>query len=142
MRVSNHPQVRAKKRQCYHNAFRVVQYVPEYENADYVEGVVVVDNGLVIEHGWVEMDGMIVDPTLPDCKLVYFPGLRFKGGQGMAEALKIPKRLSGCEDFPIFYRFGWGGKRSPEFRTALIAAYRYAGIEDMARHYERYGLSV
>ena len=37
------------------------------------------------------------------------------------------------EDFPIFYRFGWGGIDSPEFRAALVAAYRHVGMHDLAR---------
>ena len=51
---------------------------------------------------------------------------------------KIPKK-DWCEDLPIFYRFGWGGIESPEFRAAIVAAYRYAGMEDMAMRYEQWG---
>jgi hypothetical protein len=92
---------------------------------------------LPIEHGWVEKDGVIVDPTLPLDKGVYFPGLRFKGQRGLAEALRIAKPGYTTE-LPIFYRFGWGGVDSPEFRAALIAAYRHAGLEGMAKQYEEY----
>ena len=130
--------VRAKHKQCYYNAFHVVMNLPEYANADYVEGMAVF-GGLPIEHGWVEKDGVIVDPTLPDRDGVYFPGLRYHGDRGLAEALRTPKPHRSWEDFPIFYRFGWGGVDSPEFRAALVAAYRYAGMEDMAKRYEEYG---
>jgi hypothetical protein len=34
------------------------------------------------------------------------------------------------------YRFGWGGIESPEFRSAIVAAYRYAGMDDVAKRYE------
>ena len=127
----------SKARQCYGNAFRVVLTVPEYADAEYVEGLMV-NSGLVLEHRWVEKDGVIVDPTLPDEPLVYFPGLRFKGQRGLAEAMTIPKPEYTTEDFPIFFRFGWAGIGSPEFRMASIAAYRYAGVEDLARYYENY----
>lgn len=81
---------------------------------------------------------MIVDPTLPEHELAYFPGLRFKGLRGLSKALRIPKPERTAEDLPIFYRFGWGGIESPEFRSALIAAYRFNGLEDLARRYESY----
>jgi len=129
--------VRAKAKQCYYNAFHIIMTLPEYANADYVEGIAVM-GGLIIEHGWVEKDGAIIDPTLPDRKAVYFPGLRFRGDAGLAMALQIPKPEYTTEDFPIFYRFGWGGIDSPEFRAALVAANRYAGMEDLAKRYEEY----
>ncbi len=131
--------VRAMRKQCYRNAFWVIQQVPYYAKADYVEGLAVLGGVLVFEHGWVERDGVIADPTLPKDDLLYFPGLRFSGQWGLAEAMRIPKPKRTREDFPIFYRFGWGGIESPEFRSALIAAYRHAGMEDLAKRYEGYG---
>jgi hypothetical protein len=129
----------SKMKQCYGNAFRVVLALPEYADADYVEGMVVNEGGLVLEHGWVEWkDGMIVDPTLPSEPLTYFPGLRFAGRQGLAEAMRIPKPERTTEDLPIFYRFGWAGTGSPEFRAASAAAYRHAGMAALAEQYENY----
>lgn len=130
----------SRVKQCYANAFRVVLAVPEYADAEYVEGMVVNQGGMVLEHGWVEKNGVIVDPTSPDEPLVYFPGLRFRGQQGLAEALAIPKPGRWCEDLPIFYRFGWAGIDSPEFRAASSAAYRYVGMDSLAEQYENYGL--
>ena len=54
--------VRARPKQCFRNAVHVVRYVPGYEEADYVEGVIVPANHVVTEHGWVEKNGVIVDP--------------------------------------------------------------------------------
>lgn len=131
--------VRSKPKQCYVNAARVVLHIPEYANADYVEGMAVLGGNLPIEHGWIEKDDVIIDPTLPHDDLDYFPGLRFKGQRGLTEAMEISKPKRTREDFPIFYRFGWGGVDSLEFRTALVAAYRYVGMEDLAKQYEGYG---
>ena len=91
---------------------------------------------MVIEHGWVEKDGVIIDPTLPDDDLDYFPGLRFKGQRGLAKAMKIPKPKRTREDFPIFYRFGWGGIDSPEFRASLdsgLSVRRDGGLGEAVR---------
>ena len=125
--------IRSKSKQCYLNAFRVVQNVPEYAKANYVEGMAVL-GGLPIEHGWVEKDGVIIDPTLPEDQGEYFPGLRFSGENGLAEALQHFK----SPELPFFYHFGWGGVDCPEFNAALIAAYRHAGWEEMAKRYEEY----
>lgn len=109
-------------KQCYYNAFRVVFDIPEYSKADYVEGYAVYDSGL-IEHGWVEKDGVIVDPTLPQDDMTYFPGLRFRGGTGVSEAmLEIPKPKYTTVDLPIFYRFGLGIQEHPGMKAAWDAA--------------------
>ena len=71
--------VKAKKQQCYINAMRVIWYVPEYDKADYVEGYAVINGDFCIEHGWVEQDGVVIDPTLPDDDIAYFPGLSNQG---------------------------------------------------------------
>ena len=126
--------VRAKPKQCFINAMRVVWDIPEYEDADYVEGVIVAVGDLVTEHGWVEKDGVIVDPTLLDDDVVYFPGIRFTGGLGISKALEIPKP-SYVEGWPILNRFGCGGHKSLDFLAAWIAAYDYLGMDEMARMY-------
>ena len=84
--------VKAKKKQCYINAMRVIWYVPEYEQADYVEGYAVTDGNFCIEHGWVEQDGVVIDPTLHDDGIAYFPGLRFTGGLGDRRGDSDPQR--------------------------------------------------
>jgi len=127
--------VRAKPKECFINAMRVVWDVPEYEDADYVEGVIVTLGDLVTEHGWVEMDAVIVDPTLLEDDVVYFPGLRFTGGPGISKAIELPKPRY-AQDLPILNRFGCEGIKCPEFLAAWIAAYRHVGMEEMARWYE------
>ncbi len=81
--------------------------------------------GMLIEHGWVERDGEILDPTLPREEIVYFSGLRFEGEKGIAEAMRRPK-LIGKDDLPFFYRYGWGGHDSPEFCEARRRGQAYA----------------
>lgn len=126
--------VRAEPKQCFRNAVRVIQDVPGYEEADYVEGVIVHANHVVTEHRWVEMNGVIVDPTLPDDDLLYYPGLRFRGRHGISEAMRIPKR-SDLDVLPILDRFGEGGSESPEFVEAWLAAYGPLGLDEMAAEY-------
>lgn len=124
-RLARHPQVAAQQQQCYANAFRTALFVPEYGDATYVEGIAVFRGGGCIEHGWVEKDGQVVDPTLPEVDMLYFSGLRFDGVRAVCKAMrKIPK-AKGCTDLPLFYRFGWGGKDSPEFCAAWKRAFKY-----------------
>lgn len=113
----------AVPQQCFYNAFHVVSELPEYEDATYVEGIAVHESGVFVgEHGWVAAEGKIVDPTLPDSDLSYFPGLEFEGVEAVQKALvEIPKESP--EDFPILWRYGWGGKKSPE----ILQAWEKAG---------------
>jgi len=124
LKLSNDKRIRVKPRQCYYNAFKTMNYCPEYQRATYVEGFAHI--GFPIEHGWLEFNGEILDPTLPTDDLIYFPGLRFEGMFALSRAMQIPK--DGSEDFPIFYRFGWGGHDSPEFRAAREAGMRYCHL--------------
>ena len=79
-----------------------------------------------------------MDPTLPRDDIAYFAGLRFRGQREIAEAMQTPKPPRTTDDFSIFYRFGWGGVESPEFRAALVSANRYAGMESLAKRYEEW----
>jgi hypothetical protein len=117
-------EIGSKKRQCYRNAFRVILWVREHCKSDYVEGIAVFGDGLVIEHGWIEANGEILDPTIPNDDMTYFPGLRWTGERGIADAIKIPKD-KGTDDLPFFYRFGWGGSGSPEFTAARKQAWSF-----------------
>lgn len=99
-------------------------HVPGYANATYVEGFAV-QGGLCIEHGWVEREGEIIDPTLPEANMRYFPGLRFEGQLNLSKALQTPREPD-CDDLPMFFRFGWGGSDSEEFLEARKEAMEYS----------------
>jgi len=118
--------IKARAKNCYSNAFRVVTFLPEYADATYVEGLAVLPSGVLIEHGWVAKNGEVIDPTLTGDGITYFPGLRFEGERGIARAMAIPKPEYTTEDLPIFYRFGWGGNDNPEFRQARNLAMAYS----------------
>ena len=118
-------QINAVEKKCFYNAFRTLTELAEYSDAIYVEGIAIAPSGLIIEHGWVEQDDQIVDPTIPDADTVYFAGLRFQGVAGVRRAMEsIPK--SGKEDLPIFYRYGWSGGDSPEMNQARKLAMAYS----------------
>ena len=134
LRVGDHKDVQAEYGQCFAVAYRTVTLLPEYHDATYVEGIVAVPSGVCMEHGWVEKDGRIIDPTLPDDDLAYFGGLRFNGAIELARAmLTIPKEPR-CEDLPILYRFGWGGRNSPEIQEAWAEARTFS--DDRARSHQ------
>lgn len=56
---------KAQLKDCYRNAIRAAGYTaPAGRPLFYVEGFT--DAGIMpVEHGWLELDGQIVDPTLP-----------------------------------------------------------------------------
>lgn len=61
--------IRAVPRLCWLSARKVILKLDDYAEATYVEGWAFACHGMVIEHGWVVRDGLIVDPTLPDSRL-------------------------------------------------------------------------
>lgn len=122
LKLSKDNRIGVKSQQCYYNAFKTMFYCPEYEQATYVEGIV--HDGVSIEHGWIEFNGEILDPTLPSLDLIYFPGLRLAGMREVSKVMRLPKPDS-CEDLPFFNRFGWGGGNLLEFRGAWEGALRY-----------------
>ena len=117
--------IRAADKQCFRNAFRTVTKLAEYKDATYVEGIAFITHfWLNVEHGWVEQNGEIIDPTRPDQEIVYFPGLKFHGIAGVTKAMtQYPK--SDSPDLPLFYRFGWGGCDSAEMNKAREDANAY-----------------
>jgi hypothetical protein len=129
--------VRARPKQCYANAWNAIETQDEYRDATYVEGVAVL-KGLVREHGWIEHDGEIIDPTLLDETMAYFPGLRFSGRDGLKSTSRIPGLIECRLKLPIFYRFGWSGEGSREFRKARVDAYHFLGNDEKAEFYAKY----
>ena len=125
----------ARAKACYYNAYTALGEMPELASGLYVEGCAICDRDNVIEHGWIELDGRIVDPTLYDQGNVsYFAGLRFTQQQAWDAICTIPKTTF-TEDLPIFYRFGWGGCDSPEMMRAFAAAWESIGAHDIAQRF-------
>lgn len=79
--------VRARARRCWRNAACAVHHLGP--TARYVEGWIIVHprDPYVIEHGWCEVDGRIVDPSYTpyvtrgvsplEPPVAYFPGIRY-----------------------------------------------------------------
>jgi hypothetical protein len=110
--------IAATPKNCWWNAYRVVQKLDAYADANYVEGIVCLDGGLLIEHGWVcHPDGIVIDPTLPGHTGAYFAGLEFKGRTGIEQFLSTPQGKA-CKKSPFFFAFGWGGRKSPGMNEA------------------------
>lgn len=104
--------IRAQPKQCWLNAFRVMHERPGLR---YVEGWIISDgDGLLIEHGWLETDTAIIDPTLyrqPPAR--YFAGLVFTP----AEAQRALSELNRVE-LPI----AWQQPDKPAYKAAFDAA--------------------
>lgn len=110
--------VKARASQCYHNAWLALQHLRELDGGEYVEGHAVTD-GRVIEHGWNELDGRVVDPTFPAGCVAYFAGLRFDRDAARAN-------LNDSPELPIFFR-----EDSPEFRESYVAACEFSAAEKL-----------
>jgi hypothetical protein len=118
--------VNAIPRACWQNAYRALLQLPELSNGCYVEGWIVnVDVPVPIEHGWVELDGQIIDPTPKawTVQFTYFPGLRLSKAE-LLQAVTDDGRL------PIVWRYGWGGMQHSGYREAYRQALDYGIPEE------------
>lgn len=86
-------------RQCYNNCFTLLPSMPE--GTRYVEGWVLIEFGIPVEHAWLELaDGTIVDPTLPLTRttdeeleaLRYFPAKKFTFSEIVDAATEVMDR--------------------------------------------------
>lgn len=74
--------VRGRAKECWKNAFAGLTVLPDLDQVFYVEGFAVTRRSrLVIEHGWIEKAGEVVDPTIPEGLEAYFAGFRFTPDQ-------------------------------------------------------------
>lgn len=128
--------VRPRVSQCHHNAYRVLETLPDYADAVYVEGIAIRSGESPMEHGWLERDGKIIDPTIPDDQAgPYFAGLRFVGRQGFWEAQRSTPMGEDKVLVPFFYRLGFGGSDSPEMRDAWRQAWEWLGHPEIAARF-------
>lgn len=114
--------VKAKPKECWRNSILAQQHYP---TAVYVEGWIVL-GGLVIEHGWLELEDKIIDPTLVsrlDTNLEpprYFSGVRYT----LEEALDVLSEREG--ELPLICRDGHWGRETPPYMLAYCDAWELA----------------
>ena len=78
---------KAITKQCWKNSLDALS---DYPGSEYIEGwAVTKPSYLAIEHGWLELDGKVIDPTIPDKAIKYFPVLRFNAGEAWTLAREI-----------------------------------------------------
>ena len=115
--------VDAQAKACWRNAILAQQHFPE---ATYIEGWVVIPEGIVLEHGWLELDLEIVDPTFVSRlendadSPVYFPGLQYTLQEVSDELAERNGEL------PLVYGDGRWGKETPSYMLASCDAWEYA----------------
>jgi len=120
--------IRASLGACWYNARTVLRRCPELTGGIYVEGwVCVCPNYIPNEHGWCELNGVIIDPTYYaiDRPLNYFSALRFTAEQ-------IAK-VRGHE--PLIKQ--WCGWLKPETNESSAANDRYALAYAQAQAYSK-----
>lgn len=105
--------VKAVPKACWRNSVKVIRWLKD-PGSSYVEGFVRLDylGHIVVEHGWVELsDGTIIDPTIPDKDVTYFPGVRYSREEVLGKKQSEPPFVWGG-------KHGWGGFGHPEYRKA------------------------
>ncbi len=116
--------IRARYRRCWLNATKAVHHLGD--RAVYAEGWAVVNrySPYVIEHGWCEIDGRVIDPSYTPFvtagfqqlvpPVAYFAGLRFSRSQlsSMLTARRLP--------------LAWSFQDLPEYERAFLRAWQFA----------------
>ena len=112
--------IEAESQSAWRKALLALQADPAVEEGLYVEGwAVLLDSLLIIEHGWLEIEGQIVDPTRWDRHVAYFPALRFDRDQ-------VLEVLVDCPDLPVTWRCGPRIWDSPTYHQAWQDAFALA----------------
>ncbi len=118
--------IHATPNDCFANACRAIQTIPELAEAVYVEGMgVVVDTIEPFEHGWIFHNGNIIDPTLAREHVWYLPAIEFAGSSGIQEFIEA----EGFSDPPFH--------KAPQFKARFSrcynrsVAFRKTGIHDV-----------
>lgn len=105
-------QINARPNECWRNAILALFSTPALEGAVYVEGWCVAF--FSFEHGWLELpDGTIIDPTITEDDMQYFPGVKYT----LEELEKRIKKHS--LNLPLVrYDFKRGGMENIEYSKA------------------------
>lgn len=120
--------INSQPKQCWQNAMKAVVELrrkSQHHVTLYVEGWITIIGGIPvpIAHGWLEVGGAVVDPTLDVDEHEYYPGQRFTLHE-LLDALKTSKY-----HLPINFTF-----RNPDYRAAHDDACRdlYGFTDDEA----------
>ena len=127
----------AKPKQCWRNAVLALPGLPAA--ARYVEGFITFGTAdhplrIAIEHGWVELEGRIIDPTLTEGDSEYFAGVRYPSSTILSavrrRTLDLPIAWPGGRGLKRL-RKGWGGWDPEAYYAAHRAALEACGLKTM-----------
>lgn len=119
----------AKNKECWSNGIMAVAVLLSLDKeAEYVEGWVITSFGFVVEHGWAEVGGTVVDCTpayIETPAIAYFPAVRF--------SLDEVRAIETGTDLPLVHNDGGYGWSTPAYREAYVRATRqaYGGAAEM-----------
>ena len=99
-------QIKTKAQAPFENAFKASQLT---EGSSYVQGFIVLSGkpSKPIEHGWIEQEDRIIDPTLPHLnidgqELFYFPAHRLSVAQTKAAVEEATEDYPEDDPLPIY----------------------------------------
>lgn len=100
-------------KQCWWNALRAAKFLAKRKGlkVEYVEGWAVMNCAPIpYSHGWIEVDGEVVETTHDEPARAYFPGVRYD-----------PKATRARQTMPIAFM-----GNEPGMRDAMVAAHAEA----------------
>ena len=106
---------------CWLNAVNALDYLPD--NTAYIEGWIVTGESFeVLEHGWLELDGEIIDPTsYTQNSIEYFPGIKLRNPPKQGHVL------------PFVYHYGLYSKQFESYQEAYNQAHNVVKEKQLER---------
>jgi len=98
---------------CWLNAVEALAYLPE--QTAYIEGWIVIGESCeILEHGWLELNGEIIDLSLYTQNVLgYFPGLKLRNPPKQGHLL------------PFVYHYGLHSKQFESYLEAFTEAQEF-----------------
>ena len=113
---------------CWDNAFQVVTKVPEYRHASYIEGIALYPCGALLEPGWLEVDGVVIDPTIPKDEFLYVACMKINGADALQEAVDCLPRPGGADKTSAFL-LEWHRITAPQAGRSSVHHVLYRRLE-------------
>jgi hypothetical protein len=115
------------KELSYRSLLKAFEWLPELAGGCYVEGwAVALNDSSVFAHGWIELNGRVVDPLLYQTLLTYFGGVRFDPASVTCAAPELSGLAEASDDGAFLQCLAPGEGNQVAMESSCRAAQAYA----------------
>ena len=107
---------KAVPKACWDNSIQALYHIGK---GQYVEGWAIdLELGIPIEHGWIEVNGQIVDVTWKEENVEFFPGIKYS-------LYEVEVLVNEGYSPPFAWQYGWGGFENKAYKEAHDQAFAF-----------------